>query len=134
MDMESFPLLLAKGHKLLDVTRGVEGVLGEGKRGMGRPLCLAVRQDNTPATRRVGLTSGTLVVVGLTSNRLRTKSRWARSMRASRSAQCPQSDSSSAASAAGQAQAGDAVIVLIRWFNTWSRADLGNCSHNKFNS
>ncbi len=36
MDMESFPLLLAKGHKLLDVSRGVEAVLGEGKRGMGR--------------------------------------------------------------------------------------------------
>ncbi len=32
----------------------------------------------------------------------------------------------------GQAQAGNAVIVLIRRFY-WSRADLANCSHNEFN-
>ncbi len=32
----------------------------------------------------------------------------------------------------GQAQAGDAVKVMIQWFD-WSRADLANCSHYEFN-
>ncbi len=48
------PLLLAKGYKLLDVSRGVEAILGEGNWGIGRPLGLTVRQDDAPATRRGG--------------------------------------------------------------------------------
>ncbi len=32
----------------------------------------------------------------------------------------------------GQAQAGDSVKVLIRWFD-WSHADLANCSHIELN-
>ncbi len=45
---------MAKGYKSLDVGRGAETVLGEGNRGMRRPLGSTARQDGAPAARRGG--------------------------------------------------------------------------------
>ncbi len=45
---------MAKGYESLDVGRGAETVLGEGNRGMRRPLGSAARQDGAPAARRGG--------------------------------------------------------------------------------
>ncbi len=105
------PLFLAKGHKLLDVSRRAEAVFGEGNRGMGRALGLVERQDDgrrkaSPRIGREPYCSGprALSTVGLIQRRL----------------------------SMGQAQAGDAVIVLIQHFYC-SCADLVNCSHNEFN-
>ncbi len=45
---------MAKGYESLDIGRGTETVLGEGNRGIRRPLGSAARQDGAPATRRGG--------------------------------------------------------------------------------
>ncbi len=45
---------MAKGYESLDIGRGTETVLGEGNRGIRRPLGSAARQDGAPAARRGG--------------------------------------------------------------------------------
>ncbi len=113
------PLVLAKGHKLLDVSRRAEAVLGEGNRKWGDRWVWRSGKTTLPPPGEVRPTSGSI-------------SRQARSTRSGRFCAMSTVGLVQHRLGVGQAQAGDAVIVLIRRLN-WSRADLANCSHNEFN-
>ncbi len=121
------PLVLAKGHKLLDVSRRAEAVLGEGNREWGDRWVWRSGKTTLPPPGEGWPTSGTLAAVGLTSNRAQTiiaagPEHASRQVRAMSTVGLVQRRLG-----AGQAQAGDAVIVLIQRLY-WSHADLANCS------
>ncbi len=116
-------LLVAKGYESLDVGRGVETVLGEGNRGMRRPLGSTARQDGAPAARRGGAhqrhAGGSEPHPEQAANHIAAGPEHAdRKVRAKSTVGLVQRRLG-----VSQAQAGDAMEMLIQRFDG-SRADL----------
>ncbi len=114
---------MAKGYESLDIGRGAETVLGEGNRGMRRTLGSAARQDGAPAARRGGAhqrhAGGSEPHPEQAANHIAAGPEHAdREVRAMSAVGLVQRRLG-----VGQAQAGDAVKVMIQRFDG-SRADL----------
>ncbi len=114
---------MAKSYESLNIGRGAEAVLGERDRRMRRPLGSAARQDDAPAARRGGAhqrhAGGSEPHPEQAANHIAAGPEHAdRQVRAMSTVGLVQRRLG-----VGQAQAGDAVEMLIQRFDG-SRADL----------